>query len=383
MELTVARNARCLCGSGRKYKECCGANVLRPTQSPGEITVWARAQGVHDQLRTLFGDALADLEEQLDYPDWARHQPVPPARPGITAFQDYPLDDLVPYIDWTPFFRAWELHGTYPRILDDEKVGSQARILFEDGQRLLEQIVRERRFRPRGVIGLFPANAREDDIEVYADGDRATVRAVLHHLRQQAEKPPGRPNMCLADFIAPQETQLRDWIGAFVVTTGPEVDEMAAELERQHDDYNAILVKALGDRLAEAFAERLHERVRREYWGYARDESLGNDDLIREKYTGIRPAPGYPACPDHSEKQTLFALLDATHATGVTLTESGAMWPPAAVSGWFFAHPEAFYFGVGKIAKDQVEDYARRKGMTVSEVERWLAQNLGYRSGGT
>ncbi|HXV85250.1 MAG TPA: methionine synthase [Gemmatimonadales bacterium] len=311
-------------------------------------------------------------------PDWERHRPVAPARPGVVTFQDYPLDDLIEFIDWSPFFRAWELHGSYPRILEDERVGSQARTLLADGQRLLDRILGEGRFRPRAVAGLFPANARGDDIEVYANGDRSAVRAVLRHLRQQMEKPPGRPNLCLADFVAAAETGLPDWIGAFVVTAGEEVDAFAAELERQHDDYTAIMVKALGDRIAEALAERLHQRIRQENWGYARNEALTNDDLVREKYTGIRPAPGYPACPDHSEKRTLFTLLDATRHTGVHLTESGAMWPPSSVSGWYLAHPQSFYFGLGKIGRDQVEDYAGRKGMTVAEVERWLAPNLGY-----
>jgi 5-methyltetrahydrofolate--homocysteine methyltransferase len=311
-------------------------------------------------------------------PDWERHRPIAPARPGVHALRDYPLEELIPFIDWSPFFKAWELHGTYPRILEDDAVGRQARTLFDDAQRLLERIVRERRFQPHAVLGLFAAHACGDDIEVYADGDRSRALTVVHHLRQQAEKPPGRPNLCLADFVAPRESGVPDWMGAFVVTAGAGVDQFAADLEREHDDYGAIMVKALGDRLAEAFAERLHQRVRGEFWGYAPDEALGNEDLIREKYTGIRPAPGYPACPDHSEKQTLFALLDATSHTAVRLTESGAMWPPSSVSGWYFAHPEAFYFGLGKIARDQVEDYARRKGMTVAEVERWLAPNLGY-----
>ena len=340
---------------------------------------YARLREEHaDRVAAVRLHPLSEARRHRFTPDWARHRPVAPAEAGLRTFTDYPLDDLIPFIDWTPFFRAWELHGTYPRILDDEKVGRQARTLLEDGQRLLEQIVRERRFRPQAALGIFPANARGDDIEIYANGDRTSVRAVAHHLRQQAEKPPGRPNLCLADFVAPADSGLPDWIGAFVVTAGSGVDDFAAELERGHDDYSAIMVKALGDRIAEAFAERLHQRVRREFWGYAADEALTTDDLVREKYSGIRPAPGYPACPDHSEKQALFALLDATRNTGVRLTESGAMWPPSSVSGWYFAHPEAIYFGLGKIARDQVQDYAQRKEMRVTEVERWLGPNLGY-----
>jgi 5-methyltetrahydrofolate--homocysteine methyltransferase len=357
--------------------------LLHPERRHG-FTAGVRAeyervrQEHRDRVAAVRLQPLAEARRHRFTPDWDRHPPVPPRHPGIHAFEDYPLEELVRYIDWSPFFRAWELHGSYPRILDDEKVGRQARTLFEDGQRMLDRIIGERRFHPRAVVGLFAANGVEDDIEVYADGERTASRAVLHHLRQQAEKPPGRPTLCLSDFIAPEETGRPDWIGAFVVTAGSGVVDFAAELEREHDDYGAILVKALGDRIAEALAERMHERVRREFWGYAADESLTNDDLIREKYVGIRPAPGYPACPDHSEKETLFRLLDATARTGVRLTDSGAMWPPASVSGWYFAHPESFYFGVGKIDRDQVTDYARRKGMTVAEVERWLAPNLGY-----
>jgi 5-methyltetrahydrofolate--homocysteine methyltransferase len=321
---------------------------------------------------------LAEARNRRFNPDWAAHLPVRPARLGVHLFQDYPLDELAHYIDWSPLFRAWELKGTYPRILEDQTVGPAARALFADAQRLLERIIRERRFAARGVIGLFRANAVGDDIEVYGDEARAQVVAVLRHLRQQAAKPPDRPNLCLADFLAPKERSVADYVGGFVVTVGPQVERFAAEFERAHDDYSAIMTKALGDRLAEAFAERLHERVRREFWGYARTETLGNDELIHEKYAGIRPAPGYPACPDHTEKHTLFTLLDATRHTGVTLTESCAMLPASSVAGWYIGHPEAFYFGVGKIDRDQVEDYALRKQVPVGEVERWLAPNLGY-----
>jgi len=323
---------------------------------------------------------LAEARRRKLALDWTRYRPTRPPRLGVGAFADYPLGELARYIDWSPFFRVWELHGTYPRILEDPGVGSAARSLFEDAQGLLRRIVAERRFAARAAFGLFPANAVGDDIEVYADEGRDRVVAVLHHLRQQAEKPPDRPNLCLADFVAPRETGVRDYVGAFAVTAGPEVARLAQEFERAHDDYHAIMTKALGDRLAEAFAERLHQRVRTELWGYARDEALSNEDLIREKYTGIRPAPGYPACPDHTEKHTLVRLLDAERHTGITLTESCAMLPASSVAGWYIGHPEAFYFGVGKVDRDQVEDYARRKGMTVSEVERWLATSLAYGS---
>jgi len=282
-------------------------------------------------------------------------------------------------VDWTPFFAAWEMKGRYPEILDDPAKGREARKLFDDARALLARLVAERRLRARAVFGLFPANAvGDDDVEVYADRGRNSVLTVLHHLRQQMERPPGRPNLCLADFVAPRDTGLPDWIGAFAVTAGHGVDELCAEFERQHDDYSAILTKALADRLAEALAERLHQRVRREFWGYAPDERLDNDALIAERYRGIRPAPGYPACPDHTEKAALFALLDATRHAGITLTESYAMWPAAAVSGWYFAHPEAAYFGLGRIGRDQLQDYARRKGVDARTMERWLSPVLGY-----
>jgi 5-methyltetrahydrofolate--homocysteine methyltransferase len=321
---------------------------------------------------------IAEARRRKLTPDWTGYRPVRPVQLGVRAFTDYPLDELVRYIDWSPFFRAWELNGTYPRILDDPVVGPAARSLFDDAQRLLERIVRERRFCARGVVGLFPANAVEDDVQIYPDERRERVAAVAHQLRQQAQKPPDRPNLCLADFVAPKETAVPDFVGAFAVTIGQEVEVFARAFEQEHDDYHAIMTKALGDRLAEAFAERLHQQVRQELWGYARDETLSNEDLIRERYRGIRPAPGYPACPDHSEKQTLFELLDAPRRTGITLTESCAMLPASSVAGWYLGHPESFYFGVGKIGRDQVEDYARRKGMTVGDVERWLGPNLAY-----
>ena len=308
---------------------------------------------------------------------WQGYEPPAPARPGITVFDDYPLERLVECIDWSPFFNAWELAGRHPAILDDEVVGSQARELYRDARAMLDRIVAEKWLAARGVIGLWPAHAIGDDIEVL-DAARNEPIAMLHHLRQQADKPPERPNFCLADFIAPHGSGLRDWIGGFAVTAGHGIETHLARFEREHDDYSSIMLKALADRLAEAFAEHLHERVRREFWGYAPDEALDNERLIAEEYRGIRPAPGYPACPDHTEKTTLFRLLGATERTGIELTEGFAMVPTAAVSGWYFAHPQSRYFVVGRITREQVEDYARRKGWSVAEAERWLAPNLDY-----
>jgi 5-methyltetrahydrofolate--homocysteine methyltransferase len=310
--------------------------------------------------------------------DWTGAAPPVPCSTGLTVLDDYPLDDLVSHIDWTPFFQTWELPGHYPDILTDPKVGAAATGLFRDAQALLDRIVRGHLLRARGVFGVFHANAVGDDIELYADDDRAEQLSVIHTLRQQMIKPPGRPNLALADFVAPRESGVADYVGAFAVTAGVGLDPLVAGFEAANDDYSAILAKALADRLAEAFAERLHERVRREYWAYAPSEALDRADLIREKYQGIRPAPGYPACPDHTEKQAVFDLLRAESNAGITLTESYAMLPGASVSGYYFWRPEAQYFGVGKIERDQVEDYARRKGLDVPTVERWLAPNLNY-----
>jgi len=336
--------------------------------------------------------------------NWETYSPPAPNKPGITVLDDYPLAELIERIDWTPFFNTWELSGHYPQIFDDAVVGSQARELFDDAQKMLKSIVAEKWLTARGVIGLFPAQRVGDDVEVTLPlpqaplggegwGEGATIDAApastktgtspphptkLHFLRQQVDKPPGRPDFCLADFIAPKESAVRDWIGAFAVTAGLGIERKLEEFERTHDDYSSILLKALADRLAEAFAERLHERVRKEFWGFAQDEVLGNEDLVAEKYRGIRPAPGYPACPDHTEKSTLFTLLDATRNAGIELTESFAMYPASAVSGWYFSHPESQYFVVGRITKQQVEDYAKRKSWTLAEAERWLAPNLDY-----
>ncbi len=321
--------------------------------------------------------------------DWSDYSPVIPNELGLQVFDDMPLEFLVPYIDWTPFFHTWELKGSYPKILKDSDKGKEAQKLFNDAQAMLENIIAEKWLKARAVVGLFPANSiNDDDIDVYTDDSRKKVLTTLHHLRQQSEKAPGKPNRCLADFVAPRESGKHDYIGAFVVTAGIGIEEHVARFEAAHDDYSAIMLKALADRLAEAFAEHMHDRVRHINWGFEKGEwtprqgldskDFDNEMLIREKYTGIRPAPGYPACPDHTEKPALWQLLDAVTNSGVSLTESYAMWPAASVSGWYFSHPQATYFAVGKINRDQVEDYARRKGMSVAEAERWLAPNLGY-----
>jgi 5-methyltetrahydrofolate--homocysteine methyltransferase len=315
---------------------------------------------------------------------WADYTPPAPRKRGITIFDDYSLDELRTYIDWTPFFSAWELSGHYPAILDDAMVGPQARELFNDAQAMLDKLIAEKWLTARAVIGLWPANSAGDDVEIYRDSGLGAVDpkekmlAVGHHLRQQADKPAERPDLCLADFVAPKDSGKSDWIGGFAVTAGLGIEKHLERFRAEHDDYSAIILKALADRLAEAFAERMHERVRKEFWGYANDESLDNDALIAEKYRGIRPAPGYPACPDHTEKRTLFALLDATHNAGIELTEGMAMYPAASVSGWYFSHPRSQYFVVGRLGKEQVEDYAKRKEWSVAEAERWLASNLDY-----
>ncbi|MEW6641446.1 MAG: methionine synthase [Pseudomonadota bacterium] len=310
--------------------------------------------------------------------DWSQVSPKKPSFIGTRSFTDYSLGELVEYIDWTPFFQTWELTGRFPAILDDSKVGPVARSLYDDAQRMLKQIVDEKWFKASATIGFWPANAVGDDIQVYADEARTTPIATYHTLRQQLEKREGRFNVALSDFIAPRDSGVADYVGSFVVTAGLGEDAIADRFKRANDDYSSILVKALADRLAEAFAERMHQRVRKEFWGYAPDERLGNNELILEQYAGIRPAPGYPAQPDHTEKATLFRLLDAERTAGVKLTESFAMWPGSSVSGLYFSHPDSFYFGVGKIERDQVEDYAGRKGWTVAETERWLAPVLNY-----
>jgi 5-methyltetrahydrofolate--homocysteine methyltransferase len=296
---------------------------------------------------------------------------------GVRVLEDFPLATLREFIDWTPFFHTWELKGVYPRILEHEKYGEQARQIFAEANVLLDQIIAQKLLTARGVYGLFPANAVGDDVELYQDASRTKLLDRFHFLRQQTAKDKDEPNRSLSDFIAPKETGLADHIGAFAVTTGIGLAELCAKFKAQHDDYNAIMAEAIADRLAEAFAECLHKRVRNE-WGYGRDEGLSPSDLILEKYRGIRPAAGYPACPDHTEKGTLWKLLNVEKSTGMRLTESFAMWPGSSVSGLYFAHPQSQYFGLGKIDRDQVADYHVRKGMSVAEVERWLGQNLNY-----
>ncbi|MDE3117578.1 MAG: methionine synthase [Nitrospirota bacterium] len=314
--------------------------------------------------------------------DWRTVDIPKPAFLGVKTLEAFPLERLVPFIDWSPFFHAWELRGHYPQILEDATVGARAKELFADAQRLLTEIVTDKLLTARGVYGFFPANAVGDDIEVYEDDTRRVVRTVFHTLRQQSEKPADQPNLALADYIAPKSTGLADYLGAFAVTTGYGLDRLCARFEKDHDDYNSIMAKALADRLAEAFAECLHRHVRVE-WGYGRAEQLSTEDLIKERYRGIRPAPGYPACPDHTEKRLLFDVLQAETQAGMTLTESYAMVPASSVSGLYFAHPEARYFAVGKLGRDQVSDYAGRKRMELRAVERWLAPNLNYEPGQT
>jgi len=311
--------------------------------------------------------------------EWNDYKPVKPKALGVTAIDDYSLEELREYIDWTPFFHAWELKGRYPKVLDDAEKGEEARKLFKDAEDMLDQLISEKWLTARAVIGLYPANSiNEDDVEVYKDDTRTDVLMTLHNLRQQQEKPPGKPNACLSDYIAPKTTGIEDYIGTFAVTTGIGVDEKVAEFEKDHDDYKSIMLKALADRLAEAFAERMHLRVRKEYWGYASEESLSNDSLIKEEYKGVRPAAGYPASPDHTEKDLIWNMMDAKEKSGIWLTESKAMVPAASVSGIYYAHPKSRYFAVGKINRDQVADYAERKGMSIPEAEQWLSPNLGY-----
>jgi 5-methyltetrahydrofolate--homocysteine methyltransferase len=314
--------------------------------------------------------------------EWRAEDIPQPDFIGTRVLGDFPLATLREFIDWSPFFHTWELRGRYPSILEHDKYGEQARKLFAEANELLDRIIAEKLIAARGVYGFFPANAVDDDVEIYTDESRTVVRTTLHFLRQQMAKNSAEPNRSLSDFIAPNETGLRDHVAGFAVTAGIGLKELVEHFKAAHDDYNAIMAEALADRLAEAFAECLHQRVRRE-WGYGRDERLTHDELIEEKYRGIRPAAGYPACPDHTEKRILWELLDAERNTGIQLTESYAMWPGSSVSGLYFAHPQSRYFGLGKIDRDQVLDYHLRKDMTLQEVERWLGPNLNYDSSGS
>jgi 5-methyltetrahydrofolate--homocysteine methyltransferase len=310
--------------------------------------------------------------------DWSAYAAPQPRLPGVHRFADYPLTELLGYIDWMPFFNAWEFSGKFPDILTDPKVGEAASNLYADARRMLKELISGRWLKVNAVLGLFPANAVGDDVEIHASEARQEVLATLHFLRQQKGKPEGQPHECLADYVAPKSSGVRDWFGAFAVTAGIGIEEHVARFERAHDDYSAIMLKALADRFAEAAAEHFHERVRRELWGYAAGETLTNEQLVHEQYRGIRPAPGYPACPDHTEKAQLWQLLDVERSAGIRLTDSYAMYPTAAVSGWYIAHPESRYFALGKIDRDQVQDYARRKAITLEEAQRWLSSNLGY-----
>ncbi|MBU1215619.1 MAG: methionine synthase [Gammaproteobacteria bacterium] len=360
------------------------SNLLSSTLRDDYVAeIKADYQAARDQHAGKQGKATyVPLQEAREHglkTDWKSYAPPKPKLLGVQKLENYPLEALVEFIDWTPFFQAWELAGRYPKILSDEVVGAEATKLFADAQAMLNKLVKEKWLTANAVFGLFPANAvNSDDIEIYADDKRKKVQMTWHNLRQQTKKPADIPNYCLADYIAPKESKVQDYIGGFAVTAGIGIEKKMKEFEKANDDYSAIMLQALADRLAEAFAEHLHLRVRREFWGYASDEALSNEDIIAEKYRGIRPAPGYPACPEHSEKGPLFELLQAPQNAGITLTESFAMLPTAAVSGFYFSHPEAKYFATGKVDKDQVADYAKRKGWTVEEAERWLAPVLSY-----
>jgi 5-methyltetrahydrofolate--homocysteine methyltransferase len=357
--------------------------LLSDEQKPGYIAgiraeyakvAEAHARNEREKLRLPIARARANAHKV----DWSDYSVKAPEFFGTKTFETYDLAELARYIDWTPFFQTWELKGRYPAILDDEKQGEAARQLFADAQEMLKKIIDEKWFRPRAVIGFWPANAVGDDIRLYSDENRDTEIGTFFTLRQQLSKRDGRPNVALSDFVAPKDSGVADYVGGFVVTAGIEEVAIAERFERANDDYSSILVKALADRFAEAFAEHMHERVRKEFWGYASGESFTNEELVHEAYAGIRPAPGYPAQPDHTEKELLFKLLDATEQTGVVLTESYAMWPGSSVSGIYIGHPDSYYFGVAKVERDQVQDYASRKNMPIEEVERWLGPVLNY-----
>jgi len=310
--------------------------------------------------------------------DWSKYEPPTPQTTGNQVFNNYSLEEIKKCIDWTPFFQTWMLKGKFPAIFEDKVVGSEASKLFGDAEELLDEIVSKKQLIANAVIGIYPANSVADDVEVGHPDNPGELSTRFHFLRQQGKKGSGIPNISLSDFIAPKSEGRLDYIGGFAVTTGIGIEQLVEKFQKDHDDYNVIMVKALADRLAEAFAELMHKKVRKDIWGYASGEALSENELIKEKYAGIRPAPGYPACPDHTEKQILFDLLDAEQNTGIKLTESFAMYPASAVSGFYFSHPDSRYFGLGKIAKDQVKEYAARKQMTVEKIEKWLAPNLSY-----
>ncbi len=356
-------------------------SLISPAQKPAFVQQirddYERMRQAHKDKGAKVLLPIAQARANRLKTDWAKVDIPTPSFLGVRTINEQPLTDLVPYIDWSPFFHTWELRGRYPSIFDDATVGVKAKELYDDARRLLDEIIHKKFLTAKGVYGFFAAASADDDIVLYRDASRKEILTTIHTLRQQSEKPQGQPNLALADFIAPGESGRSDHLGAFAVTAGIGLDELCRRFDRDHDDYNSIMAKALADRLAEAFAEYLHKQVR-EAWGYGKSEALSSEDLIREKYRGIRPAPGYPACPDHTEKRLLFDLLHVEQQAGITLTESFAMLPAAAVSGFYFAHPEAKYFAVGKIGKDQVEDYAGRKSMSVAAIERWLSPNLNY-----
>ncbi|WP_133490800.1 methionine synthase [Alcanivorax sp. 24] len=360
------------------------SRLLSDTQKDGYVAeTKSTYQDLRDRRKQQQVDrSLVSIEKARQHrfqPDWSGYTPPEPKVKGIKVFDDYPLEELVERIDWTPFFRSWELAGRYPRILEDEVVGEEATRLYHDARAMLDRLLKEKWLTARGVIGFWPAQSDMDDIQLFRQPGDSEPFMTLHHLRQQLDREKNdKPDYCLSDFIAPADSGKQDWLGGFAVTTGIGIDEHVARFEADHDDYSAIMLKALADRLAEAFAERMHERVRKEFWGYAADETLDNDALISEQYRGIRPAPGYPACPDHTEKALLWALLEPEKNAGMTLTEHYAMFPAAAVSGWYFSHPEAKYFGTGKLGKDQMDDYAARKGMSRKEIEKMVPHLLGY-----
>jgi 5-methyltetrahydrofolate--homocysteine methyltransferase len=310
--------------------------------------------------------------------DWSKTSAAKPSFTGNKIFNDFPLEKIREKIDWTPFFLTWELKGKYPRIFDDATYGKEAKKLYDDANNLLDDVIKNKWLTAKAVIGLYPANSVGDDVEVYSSESRTEVLTTFHMLRQQAQKTIEQPYLSLSDFVAPKSSGVKDYIGAFAVTAGIGIETVLEKFKKEHDDYNGIMIKAIADRLAEAFAELMHEMVRKQFWGYSKDENFTNDELIGENYIGIRPAPGYPAQPDHTEKRILFDLIDAEEQSGIILTESFAMYPASSVSGLYISHPEAKYFNVGKINKDQVEDYAKRKGMTVEEAEKWLAPILAY-----